>query len=367
MSGINLAEIYDALNEYAPFQLALPNDPVGVIVGAPHKKVKKVLVCLSLTPPLIAEAIKNRVHLIISHHPIITHPIRKFCEDNPEANKVIQLIKNDIASIVCHTNFDISHNGLNYTLAQKLNLKNIKGLIPLDHLELYKLVTFVPKEYLEKVRNAVCSNGAGIIGEYAYCSFSTSGVGTFLPSEKAKPFLGKIGAVNEENEERFEVLVPGECLSKVLDALLDAHPYEEVAYDIYPLKNRNNRVSIGVVGEIESQTTLEELSFQVKKVLGIPHLRIVGEKDKTVTIIGIISGSGGGEINNIHMKLDVLITGDIKYHQALLALEKSISLIDAGHFGTEYIFTTEVAEFLKQKFPLLEVITLNEKDPFTFI
>ncbi len=364
MAGVRIQDICDLMETWAPLKLAYPNDTVGLVLGSKDWEVNKVLLCLTITDSIVKQAIQNDVKLIISHHPLIYTPLHKITQDTPYSKRIAQLISREIACYNSHTNLDVAEKGLNYILAQKLEISNTTGLIPVEHIQLFKLVTFVPQNYLEKVREAVCSCGAGIIGEYAYCSFNTSGVGTFLPSEKASPFLGKVGKVNEEKEERFEVLVPSELLNNVIEALLEAHPYEEVAYDIYPLHNKNKKISLGVKGTLEKPILLEEFSNHVKDKLNLSSLRVIGEMTKKIKNVAVIGGSGGGEIKNIPENIDVLVTGDVKYHQALEAIDKELAVIDAGHFGTEYLIVQSIYNYLKEKLPLLDIIVSEEKDPF---
>ncbi len=366
MAGIRIQDICSILEEWAPIKLAYPDDNVGLVLGSKDWIVNKAMVCLTITDGVASEAIEKKIKFVIAHHPLIYQPLHKILHTNPYQKRIAQLIANEIACYICHTNLDVAENGLNYILAKKLGLSNISPLLPLEHSRLFKLVTFVPKDYLEKVRNAVCSSGAGVIGEYAYCSFSTTGTGTFLPSDKAKPFLGKVGKINEEKEERFEVIVPSEVLDNVIEALLEAHPYEEVAYDVYLLQNKNQKVSLGIKGTLSKQITYEDFIGYVKEKLNVPLLKVVGNLKQKVKNIAVIGGSGGSEIKNIPANIDVLITGDIKYHHALEAEDRGLAVIDAGHFGTEYPVVEGMANYLKEKFPLLEIIIPEEKEPFIY-
>ncbi len=367
MAGIRIQDICNILEEWAPIGLAYPEDSVGLILGSKDWNTNKAIVCLTITNSIVDLAIQKEVKLIISHHPLIYQPLNKIIHTNPYQKRIAQLISHEIACYTFHTNLDVAEKGLNFLLAKKLNLSNISGLLPVTHSKLFKLVTFVPKNYLEKVRNALCDCGGGIIGEYAYCSFSTSGIGTFLPSDKATPFLGKIGKINEEKEERLEVIVPSEIIGNVIEALLDSHPYEEVAYDIYPLHNQNQKVSLGARGVLDNSITFEDFFNFVKKQLNISTIRIVGNPTRKVKNIAVIGGSGGGEIGNIPNSIDVLITGDVKYHQALEAEDRGLSIIDAGHFGSEYHIVEGISNYLSGKLPLLEIIIPEEKEPFFYI
>lgn len=364
MKGISVKEIIESLEEWAPLTYTLADDNPGLQVGRADKKSKKVLVCLTLTRPIIEYSIKNKIDFIITHHPLIYKPLKTLNYEQYPANLIMELIKNDIVCYSIHTNLDVAHNGVSYAVARKLGLRELKRLLPVENSKLFKLVTFVPPNYLDKVRTAVCEEGAGIIGEYSFCSFSTPGIGTFLPSDKASPFSGTVGKVNKENEERFEVLVPADRLSRVIDALLEAHPYEEVAYDIYLLHNKNNKISLGVKGILEEPIPLKDFSKVVKEKLSVSQLRVVGNPNKLIKTVGIIGGSGSSEFNKVKGIVDILITGDMKYHQALEAEELNFAIIDAGHFYTEYPIVEEIKNYLIKKFPLLDVETYPEKEPF---
>ncbi len=366
MTGIRVHDICSILEEWAPIKLAYPDDSVGLVLGSRDWDITRVMICLTITDDVVKEAIQKKVKLIISHHPLIYQPLRKIVHDTPYQKRINQLLINEIACYTCHTNLDVAEKGLNYILAQKLGLSNITGLLPVEHAKLCKLVTFVPKNHLKKVRDAVCICGAGIIGEYAYCSFNTSGTGTFLPSDKANPFIGEAGKINEEKEERFEVIVPMEILDNVVEALLESHPYEEVAYDIYPLHNKRHKISLGVKGTLDNNISLDDLSQLVKNKLNLPYIRVVGIPTQKIKNLAIIGGSGGGEIKNIPGNVDALITGDVKYHQALEAVDRGLAIIDAGHFGTEYPIVEGIVNYINQKFPLLETIIPEEKDPFSY-
>ncbi|HOV32053.1 MAG TPA: Nif3-like dinuclear metal center hexameric protein [Candidatus Hydrogenedens sp.] len=364
MAGIKIQDICNLIEMWAPLKLAYPNDTVGLVLGSKDWEADKVLVCLTITDNIVKESIKNSIKLIVSHHPLIYTPLNKITQDSSYGKRIAELISKGIACYTCHTNLDVAEKGLNHILAQKLEISNTTGLLPVEHTQLFKLVTFVPKNYVEKVREALCSCGAGIIGEYAYCSFSALGIGTFLPSENADPFLGKIGKVNEEKEERLEVLVSAEVLNNVIESMLEAHPYEEVAYDIYPLHNKNRKISLGLKGTLETPISLEEFTNRIKEKLNLTSVRVVGEMTKEIKNVAVIGGSGGSEIKKVPDNIDVLVTGDVKYHQALEAIDKGLAVIDAGHFGTEYPIVQGIYDYLKEKLPLLDVIIPEEKDPF---
>ena len=227
-----------------------------------------------------------------------------------------------------------------------------------------KLVTFVPETHLPAVRDAVCAAGAGVIGDYTHCTFSAPGMGTFLPGEAAKPFAGETGQLNEQSELRFETLVPKLRLGAVLAALTAAHPYEEVAYDIVPLDNRDKTVGLGLLGALPETATLGAFAERTRNVLGLAQVRVVGDPEKPVRTVAVLGGGGGGELEAVPGEADVYLTGDIRYHDALAAQARGLALIDAGHNGTECCIVPVLAGFLRERFEGLPIVTHHEADPF---
>ncbi len=217
------------------------------------------------------------------------------------------------------------------------------------------------------MRDAVSEAGAGTIGEYTHCSFSVPGTGTFKPCSQANPFSGEKGKVNEEPERRFETLVPKVRLTQVLHALLAAHPYEEVAYDLVPLENRDSTISLGIKGTLKEPVRLASFARSVKSALRLNHVRMVGPLKKMVRTVAVLGGAGGAEVHRIPNDVDVYVTGDVKYHEAQAALLRDLAVIDAGHAGTEKGIVPVMAAFLRSRFRGLPVASYNEAECFTVI
>jgi dinuclear metal center YbgI/SA1388 family protein len=342
--------------------LAYDWDRAGLDIGDPEWNVEKVLVALTITPTIARAAIRGKFDLIVSHHPIIWEPLSKLRLDEPQTRMCVELAAAHIACFSAHTNLDIVSGGVNDALADCLGLVERRPLFPAPHAEMIKLVTFVPESHLGVVRDAVCATGAGVIGEYAHCSFRVAGMGSFKPNASANPYSGKTGRLNEEPEIRFETRVPREKISAAISALKVAHPYEEVAYDLYPIENKNNAIGIGVRGELKKAMTLAEFCEFVRKSLNAESIRYVGDPKKRVLVAAVMGGSGGDEIKNLPEDIDVYVTGEVGYHDALTANDRSVAVIEAGHDGTEKCIIPVLARFLKSRFKSLRVSTHYEPD-----
>lgn len=365
--SVRVKDIGEAIEQWAPRGLAYEWDKPGLSIGDPGAVVRKVLVCLTVTREVFQTARKAQANLVVSHHPFIFEPLKHLRSDEPHTRLCLDFAQAGIACYAAHTNLDVVPDGVSGVLAKALGLLNPTPLFAVNHAAMLKLATFVPESHLAQVRDAVSEAGAGIIGEYTHCSFSTPGVGTFKPSPKANPFSGQKGAVNEEPECRFETLVPKARLARVLQALISAHPYEEVAYDLAPLENRDTTVSLGIKGALKAPMRLSAFARLAKAALRLNHVRVVGEPKKQVRIVGVLGGAGGGEVSRIPGDVDVYVTGDVKYHEAQAALLRGLALIDAGHAGTEKGIVPVMAAFLRRRFRGLPVAAYNEAECFTVI
>lgn len=361
---MKVRDICQAVEEFAPPGLAYEGDHHGLCIGHPDWEATRVLVALTVTSEVVRAAIRKHAEMIITHHPLIWEPLPALRLDVPHTRLCVELAQARIACFAAHTNLDVAPGGVNDTLAGKLDLVERRPLFPVQQAGLVKLVTFVPETHLAAVRNAVCRAGAGVIGDYTHCTFSTPGTGTFLPGEAAVPYSGKNQRVNEEPERRFETLVTKSRLSHVLEALLAAHPYEEVAYDVVTLENRDPRVGLGVRGRIPAPMSLRSFAVRVRKVLEVTRVRVVGTPEKAVRNVAVLGGAGGGHVSRVPPDVDVLVTGDVGYHDALNAQQRGLALVDAGHAGTEKCIVPVLARYLKKRLKGLRVISCDVSDPF---
>lgn len=347
---MKISDITDYLESIAPPAFQEHYDNSGLIIGNPQNEISSALLAIDITEDVIEEAIKNGNDLIIAHHPIVFNGIKRFNGNNYVERCVISAIKNNIAIYAAHTNFDSVQGGVNTRICEKLELRDCKVLSPLKG-QLLKLVTFIPEDHLKKVREAVFKAGAGHIGNYEQCSYSTDGHGTFLGNEESTPFAGEKGKLHFENEIRFETILPRYIKSQVLNALIKAHPYEEVAFDFYALENDYYQVGMGMTGNLAEPENEREFLQKIKSIFDckvIRHTKTLGKPVKKVAVCG---GSGSFLLKNaIASGADIFITGDYKYHQFFDA-EGKIVIADIGHYESEQ-FTKEVFyEILTKKFP----------------
>lgn len=346
---MKIADIIRALEALAPPQLQEHYDNAGLLTGNENEKVKGVLCTLDCTEAIVEEAINKKCNLIVAHHPIIFGGIKKLNGKNYVERTVIKAIKNNVAIYSIHTNLDNVHNGVNSIIAEKLSLKNIQVLQPKENL-LSKLVTFCPVAYAEKVRNAIFDAGAGHIGEYDCCSFNAEGTGTYRASEKSNPFAGKKGKLHFEPEVRIETIFPNYLQNKIVAAMIKAHPYEEVAYDIYSLKNKSNNIGSGLTGVLEKEMDAKKFMLYLKKKMQLKtlkHTALLSGKIKKVALCG---GAGSFLLNNaISSGSDIYISSDFKYHEYFDA-DGNIIIADIGHYESEQYTKDLIHSYLKEKF-----------------
>ncbi|WP_100488623.1 Nif3-like dinuclear metal center hexameric protein [Sporolactobacillus pectinivorans] len=329
ITGQRLIERFE---EWAPKKLAYENDKIGLLIGTLDKKLKKVMVTLDVLENVADEAADKHVDLIIAHHPIIFHPLKTVRSDQGQGKIVTKCIKKDIAVYAAHTNLDIADGGVNDMLAERLDLKATEILQPACSEPLFKLVVYVPEGHIEVVRQAIGEAGAGAIGTYSYCSFTSKGEGTFLPGTGTHPFIGTPGRLETTAEGRLETIVPEHLLKRTIDRMIAVHPYEEVAYDVFPMKNKGKSYGLGRIGKLSEPVLFEDYCRFVKKKLGIDGLRAVGPLQEKVQTVAVSGGDGNGLVPYArHRGADVLITGDIYYHTAHDALLAGLKIIDAGH------------------------------------
>ncbi len=367
-------KIIDVINEMlkaAPSELQLDYDNSGLQVGDVSQDVKNVMVALDVNADTIKKAAIKGVNLIISHHPMIFKPVKKVDARETAGKMIIGAIKSDICVFSRHTNFDTAFGGLNDILAERLGVSDTTPLVSLEDKSMCKLVVFVPIGYEEALRQALFSIGAGVVGDYPHCSFGVRGEGTFAPPESSNPFTGEKGRDNTVNETRLEMVLPCAKLDKAASVIAREHPYEEPAYDIYPLTIKRSRAGLGRVGKLSAAMTLRELGEMVKEKLKITHLRYIGNPKAKIRRVALCGGSGGSLISAaISSGAEAYITGDIKYHEALDAKDAKLNIIDAGHFSTEMIFVEHVRKSLNSFFTStgndVKVFSYKSSDPFGF-
>ena len=289
--------------------------------------------------------------MIITHHPFIFKPLKHIRIDLPTGEIISKIIKNNLHIYVAHTNLDKAQNGLNDMLAERLSLRNLKILAPTDQEHLYKIVVFVPKGYEDKIKTIIGNIGAGCIGNYSHCTFQMAGIGTFKPLKNTNPFIGSVGKVAQVEEQRIETIVTKKDLSKTLKAIIKAHPYEEVAYDIYPLENIGTSYGLGRIGELDESLSYNDFLDKIKKTLSLQYLKIAGIKKESIKKVALCTGSGSEFMHKASIQgADAYITGDLKYHEAQQAKNLGILVVDASHFATEIIVMDGLKKYLDEEF-----------------
>ena len=333
---MKISQIIELLEDFAPLILQENFDNSGLQIGDASQKVKGVLLCLDVTEEVLEEALELDCNLIISHHPLLFKPIKRITGKTYIERCVIKACKNDLVIYSAHTNLDNAFGGVNFYLAEKLGLQNLRILSPKKE-GLLKLVTFAPESHVETVRSALFSAGAGFTGNYDLCSFNVSGTGTFRAGEKANPFVGNLNELHSEPEIRVETILPVYKKSSVLRALLAVHPYEEPAYDFYSLANESDRAGSGIVGELpypENEETFLQQLKNIFKLKSIKHSPFTGKEIREVALCG---GSGAFLIPDaISYGADIFITGEAKYND-YYDVENKILLAVIGHYESEIV------------------------------
>jgi dinuclear metal center YbgI/SA1388 family protein len=357
---MKLKEITDCIENIAPLAFQEDYDNSGLIIGDPDKEVQKVLITVDVTEEIMNEALEKSCDLVISHHPVIFKGLKRLTGIHFNERIAMKAIKNGIAIYATHTNLDNADGGLNKSLISKMGVRNPSILSPVKGL-LGKLVTFCPVESAEKVRQSLFNAGGGNIGNYDFCSYNLQGEGTFRASDKANPFVGEKNKIHFENEVRIEVVYPLYIEAQLVNALLDSHPYEEVAYDLYPLNNAFAKMGAGMIGELDSGEDEKIFLQKIKDLLNLPYIRHSAWLNSRIKKVAVCGGSGAFLLP-IAMKAgaDIFLTGDIKYHDFFETQDKII-LADIGHYESEQFSKELIYSIIKEKFPNFAIL-LAESD-----
>ncbi len=352
---MQINEVIKVLEKLAPPAYQEDYDNSGLLTGQPGWECKGVITCLDVTEAVINEAVEKGCNLVVAHHPIIFKGLKKLTGKNYVERTLVSALKHDIAIYAIHTNLDNVKNGVNFRLAEKLGLTDLKILQPRGS-RLQKLITFVPMEQAESLRSALFAAGGGTVGNYSECSFNSEGIGTFKAEAGSQPFIGEIGKRHEEKETRVEVIFPAYLQRRIIEAMQEAHPYEVAAYDILRLENSSADVGSGVIGVLDTPLSQVEFFNRVVSVFNIPvirHTQALGKPFKKVAVCG---GAGSFLLPNaIAAGADVFITSDIKYHEFFDA-EENLVVADIGHYESEQFTIDLLFDILRQNFPNFAVL-----------
>lgn len=351
---MKLRELTNYLESLAPLSSQESYDNSGLIVGDPQMEVTGAIVSLDCLESVVEEAIAKKCNVVIAHHPILFKGLKRLNGTDYVQRTILKAIKNDIALYAIHTNLDNFRYGVNAEIGKRIGLENIQVLAPKKEV-LSKLVVFVPDDYVDSVMTALFDAGAGSIGNYGECSFSTSGNGTFLPLEGSDPFAGKVGERENSLETKIEVLVSKHRLNSVVKAMKEAHPYEEVAYEAYPILNENNFEGAGMIGMLSEPIATTDFLQHLKTTFNCGIIRHTELMDETVQTVAYCGGAGSFLLGNaISQNADIFITGDYKYHEFFDA-DKRIIIADIGHYESEQYTSNLLEGILTKKFPKFAV------------
>jgi len=351
---ILLSEIISCFESMAPSSLQESYDNSGLQAGDPSQLIRSALVTVDVTEEVIEEALNKGSNLVVSHHPLLFGSLKRITGSTSVERVLLKAIRNNIALLAVHTNLDNAEGGVNAKIAEKLGLTRCHILQP-QKGKLRKLVTYIPVDYLHRVRQAVFDAGAGHIGHYDQCSFNMEGNGTFRGDDQTHPFVGEPRKIHTEREVRFETVYPFWNENRIIHALIESHPYEEVAYDIYSLDNAYGKTGAGITGELPQPVEESVFLRKLKETFNIPVIRHSPLINKSVSRVALCGGAGSFLIKDaISAGAQFFVTGDLKYHQFFDA-EGRIVLADIGHFESEQ-FTKELFhELLTKKFPTFAV------------
>ncbi|MFZ2087404.1 MAG: Nif3-like dinuclear metal center hexameric protein [Desulfobaccales bacterium] len=362
-------DILACLDAAYPFTWALPEDRVGLQVGNPQAPVSTITVALEASLAVVAEAQAQQAQLLLTHHPLLYQAATDIREDRAPGKLLAAAVRARLAVASCHTNLDLAPGGLNDHLAQKLGLEDLEVLAKVSQDAWLKLAVFVPIGYEEQVRAALMDDRVGVIGRYSHCSFAARGQGTYRPLEGASPFRGEVAALSRAEESRLEVLVPESCLTPTLARLRAAHPYEEVAYDLYPLANPGLTLGFGRVGNWPANLTWEEALNRLKEVFAVDRVRVWGQPPDFVSKVAVCGGSGGDLIGQAEAHgASLYVTGEVRHHQAVPGPTENFAIVEVGHFASEVAFmptwAASLAQFLRHRDLAVQVQVAPEKAPF---
>ena len=364
-------DIFRLIEELAPLNLAEGWDNPGLQVGDPEKAVVKALLALDVSREAVDEAVEKNAGLIITHHPLLFSPVKSLDLSRPLGLLLDRIIKAGLTVYAAHTNLDVAGRGVNDVLASCLGLGERVVLSATGREKYLKLVVYVPDTHLSEVHQAISGAGAGWIGNYSHCAFYTRGEGVFQPRTGSRPYIGKEGELSIVEETRLETIVPADALAKVLQVMLNAHPYEEVAYDLYPLENQGPAYGLGLVGRLPAPLSFEGLAELVKSALNLSWVRAGGDKRGIIQKVAVCGGSGAKLWPQaVAMGAEAFITGDIGYHDAQDMLSAGLSFIDPGHYGAEIPVIPMLRDYLAERCRGLgvEFIVSDYKgDPFMLV
>ncbi len=344
-------DVLRVLDERFPFAHRADWDNVGILLGDPDAPVGSAVVALDATPAAIAECRRRKADLLVTHHPVIFDPLRSVRPDRASSAAAYALARMGTAVISAHTNADVAPRGVSHALARRIGLSGIRPLIPGEPSDACKVAVFVPPDRADAVLSAIDGAGGGRVGAYSRCSFRTRGTGTFLPAPGAAPFLGRPGAEERVEEIRLESVVAGSLVPAVVGAVRAAHPYEEPAIDVVPLKGGALGGGVGAIGDLAAPAPLAGVLERVFRRVRPSWIKVAGPRRKTVRRVAVVAGSGSEFTGAARAAgADLYVTADVKYHQALEAAGGAMPVADIGHGSGEKWILPEFGRAIAERF-----------------
>jgi dinuclear metal center YbgI/SA1388 family protein len=369
-----LAEIAESLDEWFDPRWAESWDAVGLVCGDPDEVVTRVQLAVDAVPATVAEAISVGAGLLLTHHPLLLTPVHGVAADEPKGALVHRLIRGGCGLYVAHTNADVADPGVSDALADRIGLEDLRPVVSTDEETLDKLVVFVPSDDAQRLIDALAGAGAGALGDYDRCAWTSDGTGTFRPLPGARPALGQVGSIETVAETRVEMVVPARRRAAVLAALRAAHPYEEPAFDLLAQVPLPSRRGTGRIGTLPAGLSLREFTAHAAAVLPrtVWGVRAAGDPDRLISSVAVCGGSGGSYAEAARQQgADVLLTADLKHHNAVeIVTERGsdgIALVDAAHWATEAPWLDAVAGRLRERFGTSVEVSVSRlrTDPWT--
>ncbi len=369
-----VADIIKLMETVAPPHLAEAWDNCGLQIGKRQWPVRHIRTALDPLAQVVSDAVDAGVDFLITHHPLIFKPVKQVDFGSDLGRIIRRAADGRMAVYAAHTNLDKVTGGLNDTLADMLGLAETGPLVSGEGARIYKLVLFVPTPHVQAVTDVLVAEDAGRIGNYSGCTFRTEGLGTFIPGPGATPYSGKHGRLNVAVEARIEAVVAGQDLEKIVAAVQAVHPYESMAYDVYPVVTAAQQPGLGRVGILKTEMELGAFADHVSKSLDLAGgIRLVGDPRQKIRKVAICTGSGSSLTGDfLSSGADVYVSGDMHYHDARAIEGAGLGLVDVGHFASEQIMVTAVADLLRRKLETAGYDTVVstsevEKDPFTYM
>ena len=365
---MKIEDIAEQIEKIVPLKLAQDWDNVGLLIGDAQRNVKNILLTIDITDEVLAEAKKLKIDLIISYHPVIWDSLKKITTDGP-TGVVYELIRSQIAVFSIHTALDAATGGVNDGLAEIIGIRQpepIGDYVNNPAGDNYKLVVFIPVESAAEVSNVIFAAGAGAIGNYSNCGFQSRGQGSFLPLNGARPAIGKRGKLEKVPEVRFETIVPAPKLAGVIEAMKKAHPYQTPAFDCFKLHNPQSKFGLGKIGKLNKPMQIQQIIERIKKHTGTGAIGIVGKENRLVKTAAVCAGSCGKIINAvIAAKADLYLTGELKHHHALAAIQAGITCLCLSHTVSERFILRKLARQLQKQIKHVTIkISKKDADPF---